>query len=276
MNKRPKLADALVAFYRFWHGRARVPGAGWLLRRLAPRMSSLRSYPLEVPEIGTVPLDFRDVSAYGWVNTLLGEGHQEAGVAAFLRDHFSAEGVFWDVGANMGQVTASLFHHFPTATYCAFEPNPDLANRLTTFFAAQRKILVFDVALSDADGNATLHLSESESCKASLSNQHINPSGSFTIKMLSGDHFLRLNPELRPTLIKIDVEGHEPAVLKGCQGLIRELRPAMVFEHLFLSDMDLQQLVPEGYRMRFLHDMDGRLMEQLDRSVSHNAVLLPD
>jgi FkbM family methyltransferase len=275
MNPPTKVAEAAVAFYRFWHGSMRMPGAGWLLRRLASRMSGLQAYPLPVPGVGRIPLDFRDVSAYGWVNTLLGEGHQEDGIAAFLTRHFTAGGVFWDVGANMGQVTAALFPRFPEATYFAFEPNPDLAARLKSFFREHRNVSVHEVALSDTQGTATLHLASSESCRASLSTEHIQPEGSFQVPLCSGDEFLRRTPKSRPTLIKIDVEGHEPAVLKGCQGIIRELRPTIVFEHLFLSDADLSRLVPDGYLLRFLHDADGRVLEGLDRTVSHNAVLLP-
>lgn len=266
-------AARLVAFYRFWHGTLRLPGAGRLLRRAARRLPELQSFPLTVPGVGSVRVDFRDCSAYFWINTLLGEPHQEDGLIAFLKQHFSPDGVFWDVGANIGAVAASLFQSFPAASFCLFEPNPALAPRLSGLFEAQRNVLVLPQALSHQTGTAILAAPPGESPIARL-HEHATAPG-IEVPRTTGDRFASDHPHLGPTLVKIDVEGHEPSVLAGMKAVIARCRPVIAFEHMFLDDARIASLVPHGYRLAFIGDADGALSHTLDRSRSHNAALLP-
>ena len=67
------LAKTLVRTYFLVHGKLHLPGAGWLLRRLAPWFSSLRAFALPIPNVGTAVIDFREESAYGVLNMYLGE-----------------------------------------------------------------------------------------------------------------------------------------------------------------------------------------------------------
>jgi hypothetical protein len=69
----------------------------------------------------------------------------------------------------------------------------------------------------------------------------------------------------RPTLIKIDVEGSEPQVLRGARGLLRsDDAPALCFEWnpLTLSELDgtssdvMQEL--EGYRLYYIDDFESQ------------------
>src|SRR5678816_1915218 len=67
------LARALVGFYKVWHGSLRLPGAGFVIRRLSQRLRGLQNFPLEVKGIGTVGVDFRDYSGFLWMQHLLGD-----------------------------------------------------------------------------------------------------------------------------------------------------------------------------------------------------------
>jgi hypothetical protein len=91
----------------------------------------------------------------------------------------------------------------------------------------------------------------------------------------TGDDFLSTHPASIPSLIKIDVEGHEVEVLKGCQKLIATHHPVIVFEHLFLSNDSLKSMTPPGYDLFYIHDKSGALSPVLDRSCSHNCILIP-
>jgi hypothetical protein len=75
--------------------------------------------------------------------------------------------------------------------------------------------------------------------------------------------------------LKIDVEGFEPSVFAGLAQTIATHRPAIVFEHIWLSDEEIRQLIPEGYTLRFILD-DGKLESDFAvRRNGHDAVLLP-
>src|SRR5580658_10305116 len=97
--------DLLVGFYRVVHGRLHMPGAGWLLKRLAPMLPGLQTYPCPVPEVGVALLDFRDEAAFGMVNSLLGDLGRDAGLYRCLEEALQPGDVFWDVGANIGIVS---------------------------------------------------------------------------------------------------------------------------------------------------------------------------
>ena len=59
-----------------------------------------------------------------------------------------------------------------------------------------------------------------------------------TVRSVDLDTFMP--PDCHVDVIKIDIEGHEPAALKGMQGIIRRCRPVIVSEvhPLALGDSD--------------------------------------
>jgi len=58
------LSDILVKFYRWWHGRLKLIGAGFLLTRMVRFVVGLHKFPLTVPEVGIIKVDFRDIAAF--------------------------------------------------------------------------------------------------------------------------------------------------------------------------------------------------------------------
>jgi FkbM family methyltransferase len=269
------ISDCLVGFYRFWHGTLHLPGAGKLLRFSSRWIPALQNYPVSVPGLGTIPLDFRMDFAFCWTNFLLNESHHEEGLLTALSSQASPKMVFWDVGTNIGLISGNLVRTFPSATFYLFEPNPDLTRRLTSLFLAKSNVSITETALSDRNGSARLNIVPGLSSISSLSStQHANAVG-IDVELQTGDHFLSTHPEAAPDLIKIDVEGHEVEVLQGCRELIATHKPVIVFEHLFLSDDALKSLVPPGYDLLYIHDRSGACSPVLDRRCSHNAILIP-
>jgi hypothetical protein len=76
-------------------------------------------------------------------------------------------------------------------------------------------------------------------------------------------------------MLKIDVEGHEPEVLIGLHQTIYRYRPAIFFEHIFLSDEVLRGMVPTGYRLSFLLDDGSWTKDFHSRHRGHEAFLEP-
>ena len=269
-------ADLLVAFYRFWHGTLHLPGAGALLRFAAQRIAPLQNYRVTVPGIGTLPLDFRMDYAYACTNfLLLQEAHPEEGLVTALTAHASPHMVFWDVGANIGVITENLIRTCPNATFCLFEPNPDLTKRLTSLFSAMSNVTVSGVALSDKTARARFNIIPADSSLSTLCATDDDRAVGLEVELQTGDDFLAAHPGCAPSLIKIDVQGHEVEVISGCTNLIATHGPVIVFEHLFLNDDQLKALVPRRYELFYLDDQTGALSPVLDRHKSHNAILLP-
>ncbi len=133
-----------------------------------------------------------------------------------------------DVGASEGlysYVLAGLSRQVH-----AFEPIPELCRRLRA--AVPANVTVHGVALSDRAGTTTLRLPGEDTGWATI--EPANPLAS------AAPDRLRLLPIETRTLdsfgfkdvrlIKIDVEGHEAAVLAGAARTIAEERPVLVIE----------------------------------------------
>lgn len=169
-----------------------------------------------------------------------------------------------DIGANRGIWTHVLAKAgFDTH---AFEPNPKLYAVLTA--AAPRGATAHAIALSDQDGEATLKVPRSE---RGYSNQHASledsrigasPFGEVRVPTARLDSL-----DLGPVgFMKIDVEGHEQAVVDGARETIARDRPALIVEleerHTGAPiERSIGEIEALGYQAFAM--MDGRL-QRLD------------
>jgi len=135
-----------------------------------------------------------------------------------------------DVGANYGVISllaADLVG--PTGVVHAFEPQPQVAALLRR--SAQRnafsQLHVHQVGLSDADAELDLHIPVANLGSASL-DRVAGPGSSIKVSVRhSGTLLSELGlPAIR--LLKLDVEGHEAAVLRGARGFLRRCPPDVI------------------------------------------------
>ena len=163
-----------------------------------------------------------------------------------------------DVGANDGQFGYLLSKSFTHVH--AFEANPDLAGRLQRL--RPRNMTVISNAVSDRDGDlVTLHVpvvgGVALSGWASLTKPKVPGSTDVVTYQVKTTRIDSHNFE-NVFLIKIDVEGHELAVLKGAMGTIRKHLPWLlveVWDEQRAAVCDL--LNPLGYRATTLHELAG-------------------
>ena len=145
---------------------------------------------------------------------------------------------FFDVGANMGLYSLVCAAMFDPVAVHAFEPTPATAAVARAAARAnQLNIEVVEVALSDINGTATLHLSDNSDSSNSLAAGFKVSSTSVTVPVVRLDDHVA-SSMVAPTVMKIDVETHEPAVLAGAAETIAEHRPFIVIEVLRRSGRD--------------------------------------
>lgn len=161
-----------------------------------------------------------------------------------------------DAGANKGVYTYWLERL--SAHVHAYEPNPKMLKVLKG--GAGAKATVHHAALSDQAGQFALRIPKTG--KGRYSNQ-----GASLNHAKVGDRYgevmvetRRLDDEVLGDIgfIKIDVEGHEMAVLDGAVATIQRDRPTLLIEmeqkHTKRPiEDDLKRVTDLGYRMVFLH-----------------------
>lgn len=133
-----------------------------------------------------------------------------------------------DVGANRGVWTHQLAALCPRVY--AFEPNPKMFAILDA--ARPANVATRQMALSDRSGVASLNVPRSA---RGYSNQHAslehNWSGAMEFGVVEVATARLDDLDLEPCgFIKIDVEGHEAAVIAGATGLIARDRPTLLVE----------------------------------------------
>jgi FkbM family methyltransferase len=145
--------------------------------------------------------------------------------------------IVFDIGANAGIYSLAALASRPDAAVHAFEPTPEIAARLRT--AAElnhlQNLFVHEFAVSDKSGTATLWR-----CRGDRGdNEGMNFIGPYTgapgiqsVATVSLDDFCRERGIERVDLAKIDVQGHEPAVLEGARRLIASRRIETIFLEL--------------------------------------------
>jgi FkbM family methyltransferase len=142
-----------------------------------------------------------------------------------------------DVGAHKGGFLYWLRHHVTASgTVYGFEPQPPLAQYLKDIAAMQGwgNVVVEASGLSSTSGSMELFIPAPDgepSPGATLSPVDRNaPHHSVRVPVVTLDDYIGRKGNPRIAFIKCDCEGHEMAVLKGAEGLLRRDHPVLLFE----------------------------------------------
>jgi FkbM family methyltransferase len=152
------------------------------------------------------------------------------GMSAVLAATLRGDGSYVDVGANRGQLLREAVRIAPGGRHVAFEPIPVLARELERAFpgvdcrqkavGARADVTEF-CHFRNLDGWSGLRRSPE------ISDERGDPEF-IQVEVSTLDSELA---DLAPSVVKIDVEGAELAVLEGAQGVLAEARPIILFEH---------------------------------------------
>ncbi len=177
---------------------------------------------------------------------LLTAAHHERGIGKFATPMLSGEQfliervlprllrqepVMLDVGANRGDYTKALKSAFPNAEIFAFEPDPVSFADLTQRFGSG--VSLHNMAIGDAKGSVKLFVPQNSSPQSAhasiyrdvpLKLHHYNVVTEVITELGTLDDFLNERGIAKVDFLKIDVEGHELAVLRGLQQYLVERR----------------------------------------------------
>ena len=166
------------------------------------------------------------------VNAQARQAQREAiGISAVLAGTLRGDGNYVDVGTNRGQVLGEAMRIAPRGHHIAFEPTPDLAVEVARTFpqvdcrrialGARTEVAQF-CHFTQLDGWSGLRRNPGISDKQGRP-EYITVEVSTLDAELAG---------LTPSVVKIDVEGAELAVLEGGRSVLSQARPVVIFEHV--------------------------------------------
>jgi len=183
----------------------------------------------------------------------------------FLRKALRKDSVFFDVGAGIGAY-AMCAANLVNGPVHAFEPIAEnvrtIRNNLTANHM-ESKVKLNTVALSDKEGFG--HMSRHEHCDLFVS-ELLDISTEYdpgAVKVTTLDSYCAHNGVKAIDVIKIDVEGHEPSVIKGADRLICQENIRLI---ILETDHRLEQfynsLQDRGFHF-FYYDYRSNALEQI-------------
>jgi FkbM family methyltransferase len=144
-----------------------------------------------------------------------------------------------DVGSNVGDWTSVALSQFGPAGISSFlcvEPIPAYAAKLRARFADQPSVQIYETCLSDRPSPpiSMYQVGEKDGrIYGSYRDSTLTPDSSkqyttHLVDVTTGD---ALFLGRRPCFLKIDCEGHDLNVLRGCQSLLQQARPIVQLEY---------------------------------------------
>ncbi len=147
--------------------------------------------------------------------------------------------VIFDVGSNTGTYAANLCRMFPKARVFCFEPVPSTFSKLEAWASGTAQVTAVNLALGNRSGELDMHVHDDHPSSSSLlpstaNNAVLFPDtarqSSVRIKAERLDIFVkdRALDLGSGALMKIDVQGHELAVLEGARDTLNRIHAVIV------------------------------------------------
>lgn len=161
-----------------------------------------------------------------------------------------------DIGANIGYITCYILQAVPNSKVVALEPQQMVFKMLK--HNAQRlasdRVATLPVAVSDRCGKGRLHSPQGNTGGAGIVNDvHLGHTALAVeqVELIDGITLVAKSGFDRIDMIKIDVEGHEGAVIRGLKSTIAIQRPRLIVfecnEHLTETHEIAAMLSSIGY-----------------------------
>jgi FkbM family methyltransferase len=159
--------------------------------------------------------------------------HPDLSLLEFLAGAFPSQGAYFDIGANVGVYAAVLNAmtkargHFRALE---FEPIPNTIPILRQTLALNNvEAQIEQVALSDQSGELLMSSYDRGGNNFWLK-EEVEGMPSVRVRRMPLDNWIKENRNVFPAAMKIDVEGHEMAVLEGAYQTLSRHRPRLCIE----------------------------------------------
>jgi FkbM family methyltransferase len=156
--------------------------------------------------------------------------------AMLLQKLLQPGSTFVDIGANIGIFSLLVCHKQPEVKVIAFEPNPKNFHILKENVAANgfEQITCESIAVSNSDGVAKFFFNDSDMSASLVSDfQSFNTRADWAeVQTRTLDSYFSQRALTSPVVMKVDVEGHEEALLDGAHQAIASYKPDLILEVL--------------------------------------------
>jgi FkbM family methyltransferase len=162
------------------------------------------------------------------IGALFSNGRYEDVFGSAIRAKIRRGDVVWDVGANVGLYSAIFLETTGSSgKVVAFEPTSACFGELRKRFADAPAVIVKNLALGSSDGTISMAIDANPlaATHSVVTDRDAEPAVAVVpVEIRAARSVVHDEPDLFPNVVKIDVEGHEGAVLEGLEPLLQDLR----------------------------------------------------
>ena len=169
-------------------------------------------------------------------------------------------GLVIDVGANLGYTSLLFSKHIDSGrSVIAFEPDRGNHQVLCEVVAKRKEIVPVWAAVGEVDGEVQFwtnpgHHADSRTVTNAFEQKLEASQSVYTVPLVSVDSYLRLNHSgANVALIKIDVQGYEEKVLRGCEETLTA-NPNVVVAFEFSPDAARELGFDPEFQLAFFRD----------------------
>jgi FkbM family methyltransferase len=166
------------------------------------------------------------------------------------KSYFPTEGLFLDIGANIGNHCLQFKSNFPNIEILAFEPNLENYLLLKQNTKSYNDIKCFNIGI----GSQTSIVNFGDWALGNSGTFKVTTQGNIVNLVLKLDNIILDKPV---SFIKMDIEGHEYSAIEGMVNLIKKDKPMIWLEDftenavLYLESLGYQ-IVDRGEDFNFL------------------------
>lgn len=189
------------------------------------------------------------------------DGDYQKGVRELMLRFSGRDSTVADIGANVGIFTLPVARHVSAGRVYAFEPNPTTRACLEEAVHAnglEERVVLERLALSSAEGTVELVIPADNAGAAAIARvPHDQAGDTVAVVARTFDSWWKSVGEPEVSVIKIDVEGHEPDVLEGMQEYLAKAKPVLILEvspELFGAPALFERLEAGGYSLFKVED----------------------
>ena len=176
---------------------------------------------------------------------------EERPILTDLISNLRQDDIFYDIGANIG-LYSCLVADVVAGPVFAFEPHPGNADRLEKNIelnGANISILRYAIANSVGKAELNVTLKEIGSAGHSLVSDPSDSLDKISVEKKQGDDLIAEENLPQPTVLKIDVEGAESAVLEGMESTLSRTDCRLVYCETHANRLEMQ-----GSSISAVHD----------------------
>ena len=168
------------------------------------------------------------------------------------------------VGAHMGYEVGPMLRAYPNVEFKLFEASPRYISRLRRRFADSHRVLVYECAVADHDGQMTFQETNLEGSGSLLAvgelaatSYGMKAAESFMVKSRSLDSHAREYSffDKRIDCLWVDVQGAELGVLEGASGLLQRVQSVFIEVSVFTPLYEGGAVLEQVHRALLPHRM---------------------